>query len=225
MRIKDLPWFNRPASKLRRKGVESLDDAELLAILFGKGCKNESALELSNRLLKKYNWHKLGELCFNELKQECGNDYVKALRILSLVEINKRYNKQDRKGYNKRISSSEDVFNMFCDRFADEKQENFVVLYLDNKNNVIKEETISIGTLNASIVHPREVFKNAIKESANTVILVHNHPSGDCKPSKQDEEITKKLIETGKIIGIQVLDHVIIGQDKHYSFKDMKNLL
>lgn len=225
MRIKDLPWFNRPASKLRRKGVESLDDAELLAILFGKGDKKESALELSNRLLKKYNLNKLGELGFNELKKECNDDYVKALRILSLVEVSKRYNKQVRKGYSKSVSSSEDVFNMFCDRFADEKKENFVVLCLDNKNKVIKEETVSIGILNASIVHPREVFKSAIKESAAGIIIVHNHPSGDCKPSKQDEEITKKLVDSGKIIGIQVLDHIVIGQDRFYSFKDMKNTL
>lgn len=222
MKIKDLPWFNRPGFKLTKKGVDSLDDAELLAIIFGRGSKKESAIELSNRLLKKYNLNKLEDLSVKELAKECNWDFNKALQILSLIEISKRYNKLVRKGYSKRISSSEDVFNMFCDRFANEKKENFVVLYLDNKNKVIKEETVSVGILNASIVHPREVFKNAIKESAAGIIIVHNHPSGDCKPSDNDLETTEKLVQAGDLLCIPVLDHVVIGKACYWSWKDEK---
>ena len=119
-----------------------------------------------------------------------------------------------------KITSAEDVFNRFKDRLGQEKQEHFIVLYLDSKHQILKEETISIGTLDASLVHPREVFKRAIQESAYGIILVHNHPSGDPTPSDEDKEITEKLVECGEILGIKVLDHVIVGRDKYWNYKE-----
>lgn len=224
MRIKDLPWFNRPASKLRRKGVESLDDAELLAVIFGKGDKKESALELANRLLKRYNLNKLGELGFNELKKECNDDYVKALRILSCIELGKRYNKLLNKGYKNKISNAKDVYDLLRDEFGEKKKEHFICLFLDTQNKIIKQEIVSIGILDTSLIHPREVFNTAIKENAKSIILVHNHPSGDVTPSEGDINATDRVKETGKILKIHLIDHVIIGKEGYYSFKENSKL-
>ena len=217
MKIKELPKFNRPSSKLIKNGASSLDTAELLAIIFGVGSKGESALELSNRLLNKYNLHKFEDLGFKELIEECGDDVGKALRISSLIELSKRYNKLTNNGYKRSITSAKDVFDLLVDKYGKKKKEYFICLYLDTKNKIIKEEVISIGTLNASLVHPREIFKTAIKESANSIILVHNHPSGDSMPSKQDIEITNDLKKVGEMIGILVKDHIIIAGKKYTS--------
>ena len=218
MKIKDLPWFNRPGFKLTRKGVNFLDDAELLSIIFGVGSKGESALELSNKLLKKYNFNKLEDLSVKDLAKECKGNYNKALQILSLIEICKRYNKLIKGGYNgmierKEIKNSKDVYNMFIDKFRNYKKEVFSIILLDTKNKVINEpKEISVGTLNNSLVHPREVFKEAIRESANSIILVHNHPTDDPTPSDNDIEITKRIAKAADILGIKVLDHVIISK-------------
>ena len=221
MKIKDLPWFNRPGFKLTRKGVTSLDDAELLSIVFGVGSKGESALELANRLLNKYNLNKLENLSVKELAKECKWNYNKAMQILSLIEICKRYNKLINNGFTKDINSAKDVFNMFVDDLRNKKKEYLHMLPLDSKNRISgKQELVSIGTLDQALVHPREVFKEAIKNSASRIILVHNHPSGDCLPSKYDEEITKSLIDAGKIIGINIIDHIIISNKDYYSFND-----
>ena len=220
MKIKDLPWFNRPGFKLTRKGVDFLDDAELLAIIFGKGSKKESAIEISNRLLKKYNLNKLEDLSVKELAKECNWDFNKALQILSLIELSKRYNKLINKGYKNKISDAKDVYNLLKDELGCKKKEYFICLYLNTQNKIIKKEVISIGTLNSSLIHPREVFKTAIKESANSVILVHNHPSGDHNPSNEDLIITRKIVESGKILSIEVYDHLIIGKEKYYSFRE-----
>src|SRR3989344_9145947 len=128
MKIKDLPWFNRPGFKLTRKGVISLDDAELLSIIFGVGSKGESALELSNRLLKEYNFNKLEDLSVKDLAKECKWSYNKALQILSLIEICKRYNKLINNGFTKDINSAKDVFNRYAHKFVNEKKENFIAL-------------------------------------------------------------------------------------------------
>jgi DNA repair protein RadC len=198
MKIKDLPSFNKPSSKLLKHGASKLDTAELLAIIFGKGDKKESALEISNRLLKKYNLHKFEELGFKELLKECNNDIGKAFRLQALIELSKRYNKLVNNGYTRRISSAKDVYEYFVDDLGRLKKEHFICLYLDTKSKIIKDEVISVGTLNSSLVHPREVFKTAIKESANSIILVHNHPSGDVEPSSEDEFITKKFEKYGE---------------------------
>lgn len=219
MKIKDMPFFTQPYHRLKKNGVSSLSDAELLAIIISSGSRGESAVDTANRILKRYNFNKLSELNLTELKKELGNE-VKALRVLSLLEINKRNNKLQRGGFGNTIESAKDIFNLFVEDLKNKKKEHFYALYLDTKNRIIeKPELISTGTLNSSIVHPREIFKEAIKKSANAIILVHNHPSGDCSPSDEDLQITKKLIDAGKLLGIKVLDHVIIG-DEFWSWKD-----
>ena len=221
MKIKDIPNFNRPGSKLIKNGVSSLDTAELLSIVFGVGSKGESAIELSNRLLKDYNLHKFEELGFKELTKECKGDFVKAMKLLSIVELSKRYNKLVKGGYNKKpINSAKDIYNMFVDEMRNYKKEVLKVVLLDTKNVPISIKEVSVGTLNSSLIHPREVFKDAIKESANSIILVHNHPSGNCNPSNEDIEMTKLLVQAGEHLGVKVLDHVIIGKRKYYSFKE-----
>jgi len=217
MNIQSLHFSSKPSYKLIRQGATGLDTAELLAILLGRGRKGESVLELSHKLLNSYNLHGLDGLSYRQLKELCG-DHVKPLQILSFVELSKRYNKLINGGYKQRITSAEDVFNRFKDRLGQEKQEHFIVLYLDSKHQILKEETISIGTLDASLVHPREVFKRAIQESAYGIILVHNHPSGDPEPSEEDKFMTEKISEAGELLGIKVMDHVIIGKETYWGF-------
>jgi DNA repair protein RadC len=234
MKIKDLPWYDRPDFKLTKKGVQALSDSELLSIIFWSNNKeDEYALSISNRILKEYNLHKLEDAGFNEIlnivklnkfKKAEYSDFKKVRKLLSLIELSKRYNKLKNKGYKYKISSAKDVYDYFVDEYSSKKKEYFICLYLDTKNNIIKDEEISVGTLNSSLVHPREVFVGAIRERANSIILVHNHPSGDCEPSIEDEEITEKLIEAGELLGVRLLDHVIVGNDMYFSFKDEKKI-
>lgn len=214
MLIKEMPFYNRPSYKLIEKGSTYLDDAELLAIIINSGNKKENAIDLSNRLLKKHNLHGLGRLSYNELKKEFNGDKIKPIKIMSLIELSKRYGKLTKGGYNsKPISSAKDVYDMLVDEMKDYKQEVFKIILLDTKNKPISVKDISIGTLNSTLVHPREVFKEAIKESANAIILVHNHPTADPTPSENDLEITKRLAKSGDILGIKILDHVIISKN------------
>ena len=220
MNIKDIPWFDRPGERLSHKGVEVLSSSDLLAILLGKG-KNESVMALSSRLLSKYDFDNLEGLSLEELTVECKGDKVSALKILSLIEISKRYHKKLVGGYGKKIiTSAKDVYNMFSDEMRNLKQEVLKIVLLDTKNNVIGVKEVSKGTLNASLVHPREVFKEAIRASAFSFILVHNHPSGDCNPSDEDILITEKLSKLGDELGIKVLDHVIVGKDKYWNWRE-----
>ena len=182
MKIDDMPWFEKPDVRISKEGVDKLTDVELLAMIIGKGT-NEGVLDLSNRLIKKYNLNRLEDLGVEELTKEC-NDKVTALRILSFIELSKRYNKLVKGGYNtKVINSAKDVYNMFVDEYRNYKKEVLSVVLLDTKLRVIKVKEVSVGILNSSLSHPREIFKEAIKESAYAIILVHNHPSGDCTPS------------------------------------------
>ncbi|MBU0963069.1 MAG: DNA repair protein RadC [Nanoarchaeota archaeon] len=224
MKIKDLPQFNRPGFKLTRNGVGSLDDAELLSIIFGIGSKEESALELANRLLKKYNFNKLEDLSVNDLAKECNNNFNKALQLLSLIEICKRYNTLISGGYCSSIKSANDVFNIYRNKFINSKKEYVVVLYLNIHKKIIKQETVSIGILDASLIHPREIFSNAIKENASSIVLVHNHPSGEIEPSEGDKNVTEMIKEAGKIIKINLIDHIIIGNNNYYSFRESGTL-
>ncbi len=219
MKIRDIPWYNRPGVRLKKKGVSNLSDAELLAIILGRGNKEENAIDMSNRVLGNYNFHKLADLSLPELEKEFNNQ-VKSMKITAMFEIFKRTNRLHKKGFNKKIGNAEDVFNYYVDELRDKKKEHFYALLLDTKNRIIAEELVSVGILDASIIHPREVFKSAIKASSNSVILVHNHPSGDCTPSKEDEDVTKILENAGDLLGINVLDHIIIGKDNYYSFKE-----
>jgi len=230
MKIKEIPWYDRPGFRLTREGVEKLSNPELLSIIFWANEEEDESLELSNKILNKHKLNKIDDVGYNELVSLiCGkrkakyHDFMKVMKLLSLIEISKRYNKLVKGGYNKKpINSAQDVYNMFVDELRGYKKEVLKVVLLNTKNVPISVKEVSVGTLNSSLIHPREVFKEAIKESANSIILVHNHPSGDCSPSREDEEITETLKNAGNILCIKVLDHVIIGKGKYYSVIENK---
>ena len=216
MRLRDISVENRPRERLISQGVTVLSDAEILALILGSGTKNENAVDLSNRLLSHFDL--LSTSSLSELQKLKGIGVARACQLLALFEFSKRFNSS--KVIGKKISCSKDVYDFVKSKMVDLDKEHFVVLLLDSKNRVLKEVLVSIGILNSSLVHPREVFKQAIKESANSIILVHNHPSGDVTPSKEDYEVTTKLREVGELMGIRVLDHVIVGSEGYYSFNE-----
>lgn len=208
MIIKDISVSERPRERLLEKGADSLSDSEILALILEKGSVGESVIELSHRLINCYGLDSLNSLSLSELMKLKGIGLAKASKIVAAFELSKRVNAG--KVLGKEINSASDVASYYMEKLKDSKKEHFYALLLDSKNRIIKEELISVGTLNASLVHPREVFKSAIKESANAIILVHNHPSGDCEPSFEDYSITKKLKEAGELINVKFLDHIIV---------------
>ena len=207
---------SRPRERLQEVGVESLSDAELLSIILRTGTKAENVIDMSNRLIALYGRDELFNCTINELEKIKGIGKGKAMQLLAISEIGKRIRLKKKK--QDKIDSAKDIFNLFEERLRSEKQEHFFTVLLNTKNYIIGIEKISIGILDASIIHPREIFKSAIRNSASRIILVHNHPSGDPEPSEEDLEITNKLIESGELIGIEVLDHIIIGDDKYWSW-------
>ena len=219
----EIPLENRPRERLKKNGVSVLSDAELLAIILQNGTKEENVIDMSNRLISKYGLDKLSDCSIKELQLIKGVGEAKAMQVIALFELSKRV----RGGSiaEKVVKNSEDVAKYYIEKLKDKKKEYFYALLLDSKNRIIKEELISIGTLNSSLVHPREVFKEAIKSSANAIILVHNHPSGDCEPSKADEHIADRFDEGGKLIKIKVVDFVIIGKENFYSFREKAKLI
>jgi DNA repair protein RadC len=218
MKIKEIPEQNRPRERMIKHGPETLSDSELMAIILRTGTINENVIDMSNRLISEHGLNNIFSCSLNELQQIKGIGKAKACQILAISELNKRNNQS--KNPIKRISKAEDVFSLFHDRLKDEKQEHFYILMLNTKNHIIAEHKISTGILDASIVHPREVFKPAIKNSASKIILIHNHPSGDPSPSSEDIDITNKLKSFGDELGIKVLDHVIIGNGKWWNWAE-----
>ena len=218
MKIKEMPNDSRPRERFLKLGPQSLSDAELFAILLRTGSKGENVIDMSNRLINEYGLDKLLNCSLIELEKIKGIGPAKAMQILTIAELQKRINQS--KKPRTFISSAKAVYDLLNERLMDEKQENFIVILLNNRNYLIKEELITKGILDASIIDSREVFKSAIRNSASRIILVHNHPSGDPTPSKEDEEVTNNLVEAGDLLGIKVLDHVIIGKDKFWSWKE-----
>ncbi|CAH0132506.1 DNA integrity scanning protein DisA [Peribacillus sp. Bi96] len=220
MLIRDYPKEERPRERFLQDGPQSLSNQELLALLLRTGSKEESVLQLSGRLINSFKGLRLlKEASVEELTVIKGIGEAKAIHILASVELGRRINKlNDQDRYV--IRSPEDGANYCMEEMRFLSQEHFVCLYLNTKNQVLQKTTVFIGSLNASIVHPREVFKEAFKRSAASIICLHNHPSGDPSPSREDIEVTKRLVECGKIIGIEVLDHIIIGEHKYISLKE-----
>jgi DNA repair protein RadC len=216
--IKDLPEDMRPREKMVRLGEGRLDDHELLAIILGMGTARLNALDLAQQLMIKYRTlRKLREASLEELMSEHGIGPAKAVSIKAAIELGRRLALcQDTKVF---ITSPEDVKTLVMEDMRYLDREHFKVIYLDRKGGIIVTEEISVGGLHSSVAHPREVFKNAVKRSAAAIILVHNHPSGDPAPSSEDMETTRRLVEAGQIVGIEVLDHVIIGDNKYCSMK------
>jgi DNA repair protein RadC len=217
MKISDMDKAERPRERMINEGAEALSNSELLAIILQKGYPPHSAVEVANRLLAKYGIEKLSELSVPELRAINGIGIVKALQIKALFELNKRHFQARKYQRIKRVKEPKHVYDLFIEQLSGKKKEHFYVLLLDSNNQVIGKDLVSIGTLNMSVIHPREVFQNAIKESANAIIIVHNHPSGNVNPSDEDREITDRLKEAGDVLGIKVLDHVIIGKNKYRS--------
>ena len=215
-KIKDLLKVERPREKLMHYRPEKLSNSELLAILLRSGKRGENVVEMANKILKKFGANELPNLSFKDLKNYNGLGPAKACEIVSCFELGKRLLKNKKSQI---YIKPKDVWEELKD-LRDHKKEHFVVFYLDTRNQEIKREIISIGSLNANLVHPREVFEPAVKNLAAQIILAHNHPSGNSSPSKDDLEITKRLVEAGKILGIEVIDHIIVSKDNFYSFKD-----
>jgi DNA repair protein RadC len=218
--IRDFPQSERPRERLITDGPESLSNQELLAIILRTGTKDESVLQLSNRLLKKFEGLRmLKDATVEEITSIKGIGLAKAVQIIASLELGRRISRLQ---YDDRyvIRSPEDAAKYVMEDMRFLTQEHFVSVYLNTKNQVIHKKTVFIGSLNASIVHPREVYKEALKRSAASIICIHNHPSGDPTPSREDIEVTKRLAECGKIIGIELLDHLIIGEQKYVSLKE-----
>lgn len=218
MKLKDLPNFERPREKLIEKGASALKKEELLAIVLRTGIKGKNVLTVARDILSEYGNKKLLDVSFKELKNMRGVGASKAAQILAALELGKRLY-QEKIVKEVYLASPEDVAKEVA-HIRENKKENFIALYLDARNRLIHKETISIGTLNASLVHPREVFEPALTHHAAAIIVAHNHPSGDPEPSKDDREITKRLVEAGKILGIEVTDHLIVAGDTFMSFKE-----
>ncbi len=217
--IKQLPPELRPRERLLAGGPEALSSAELLGILFGTGSSEKTAVELASEVISENgDLFGLHNVSVHDLVQTRGIGEAKACIILAAVEFGKRLGRVRNPG-RPVISSPADVDGLLRGRIANLDRENFVVLLLTTKNEVIEMPTISVGTLSASLVHPREVFKPAIKASAASVILAHNHPSGKDEPSREDREVTRRMSDAAQIVGIEVLDHVILG-DGYFSMKE-----
>lgn len=219
VRIKDLPEEERPYEKLINNGVEKLSNEELLAIIIKTGTKKYSAKEIASILLKNINnINELKNLNYTNLLKIEGIGYKKSCSILASIELGKRIFNNNISLINKKLNGSKLVFDYYKDVLKDKKQEYFYCVYLDNSKRIVYEKLLFIGTINYSVVHPREVFKEAYSYSASSIICVHNHPSDNLMPSNQDIEITKQLINVGNLLGIKIIDHVIIGSNNYYSF-------
>lgn len=209
--IKQLPRELRPRERLLEAGPGSLSDAELLGLLFGTGSTKKTAVELAEEVISESGGrYGLYDVSVPELVEVDGVGEAKACVILAAVELARRLAKVRDPG-KPVISSPTDVDGLLRGRITERDRENFVVVLLNAKNEVLDYPTVSVGTLSSSLVHPREVFKPAIRASAASVILAHNHPSGQMEPSREDREVTRRLCEAARIVGIEVLDHVILG--------------
>ena len=221
--LHDLPKSERPRERLQKFGAEALSAQELLVLILGRGIPGESVTVTSQRLLSTFgNVKAISEASLEELGKVKGIGLAKASQIKAAFELAKR--SEEEMGEKISIKSSEDVVKLIRPKLKDKKKEYFLLLSLNSRNNLIRVSDVSIGTLNANLIHPREVFKEAIQSLAVSVVLVHNHPSGDATPSKDDIEITKQLIEASKIMDITILDHIIISDRDYKSMKD-KELL
>lgn len=220
-KLKDTPKIEWPREKLAKYGAEFLKDNELLAILIGTGTEGKNVIDVAKEILSRFSKKKLLGLSFDQLKQVRGIGPAKACQILASFELSKRVLKVDTSNTRPTIQTPKDVIAQVS-YLKNYKKENFVVLYLNTRNELISKETISIGTLNANLVHPREVFEPAITNLSTSVVFIHNHPSGNPEPSEDDIKLTKQLVDAGKILGIDVLDHIIVGSESFCSFKDKK---
>ena len=216
---------DRPREKLMTKGKGQLSKAELIAILIGSGNREESAVQLAQNILNSIgnNLAELSNLSINNLKKFKGIGEAKAISIVAALELGKRRLSEDVL-VRKKIKSSEDAFHLLYAELSDKTYEEFWVLMLDRANQVIKKINISEGGMAGTVADPKKIFKMALDSNASSIILAHNHPSNNLKPSQNDIDLTKKLKGAGKLLDVEVLDHLIIGNDSYYSFADESTL-
>ncbi len=218
--IKQLPKEERPREKMKELGLASLTDVELLAILLKSGTKNESVKVLATKVMLRYHTLRaLQKTSLEELMKIKGIKEAKAMSILCAIELGNRLQKEPIKE-KKKIETPKDLYDYFHLDLEKETQEHFIAVFLNTKNEILSFKTIFIGSANKSIVHPRDIFKEAIRSSAVKMMVLHNHPSGDPTPSKEDINFTKRLMKAGELMQIPLLDHVIIGMNQYYSFYD-----
>ena len=223
MKVKEIPLDDRPREKLLLRGAQSLTDAELIAIMLRTGTKGISVIEIAQQLVKKYiNLAQLATQSAKSLQKNLSIGKDKAATLLAAFEISRRVDSQGKWFANKTIVSPSDVAEIFIPLLRDEVKEKFIVISLNSANKIIRYNIISVGNLTTSVVHPREVYKIAIENNSASIILMHNHPSGNPEPSNEDIQITKKLVEAGKIIDINVFDHIIIGGNTYSSFVERR---
>ncbi len=219
--VKELPISERPYEKLEKYGAAVLSDAELLAIIIRSGSRQDRSIDVAHKILMLNQRGLAGihHLTLKELQVIPGIGRVKAIQLKSLAELSTRISKTQALS-KMQISSPSSVAGIYMEEMRHLQQEHLKIVLLDTKNNIISDSTISMGTVNASLINPREVFIHALKNSAVHMIILHNHPSGDPSPSKEDIAVTRRLIEAGELIGIKLLDHIVIGDGKYISLKE-----
>ena len=226
LKIKDLPVNERPRERLLKYGCENISNVDLLSILLKTGVKGENVTLLASRLLKSCT----DITDFKDINKEMlvkinGIGDAKAIEILAAIELGRRIFVEKRYEKKKKYNNSKIIYDDHKYLFYDKKQEYFYCLYLNTKKEIIERKLLFMGTLNKSIAHPREVFKEAYRLSASSIICLHNHPSGNLKPSKEDLEFTESLVKIGIIQGIPIIDHIIVNDESYYSFYDHHNIL
>lgn len=216
MLLHDLPQFRRPREKLLNKGVDALSDAELLALLIHTGYHHKNAVELSQKLLQKYTLGQFLSQPITTLSKEKGLGLAKIARLKACLAIATRISQLQPVSL---VSTARDVM-LLSTHLTTYKQEHLQALYLDARQQLLCQLTVSIGTINASLIHPREVFAPAIEHRATALIMVHNHPSGEAEPSADDIQATQRIADAGELLDIPLLDHVIVTQQSYFSFRE-----
>ena len=223
--VRDMPASDRPRERMKRLGAEALSTAELLACIMGSGTQGDSVVMTSQKLLSDFgNLQNVAAASIQELSRSRGIGEARAIQVKAAFEIGRRLPDPDYSEKGKPVQSPEEAYSSMQEKLRGKKKEHFYVLCLDTRNRVKDKRPVSIGNLDSSIVHPREVFKDAISSLAAAVIFVHNHPSGDLEPSAEDINLTKRLVEAGELLGIPVLDHIIVA-DKGYISLKSRNLI
>lgn len=223
-RIKEIPKDERPRERLKEVGVENITNTELLSIILKTGTKNKSVKDLSLEILKNHEIVDLKDISINDLMKIKGIGEVKAIELLSAIELGKRIYLKEPKVLEK-LDNPKEIWESSRYLLNNKKQEYFYCLYFDNKQRLIERKLLFMGTINRSVTHMREIFKEAYRVSATSLVCIHNHPSNDVTPSKEDIKFTRNLFKTGELQGIPVVDHIIIGDDNYYSFYEHINIL
>lgn len=222
--LSNIPINERPRERLVKYGVETLSLQELLSLIFGRGVKGESVYNISKKLISTFDsLEKLSEVSIEGLRQIKGLGLAKACQIKACFEIARRLKEEDSIEHkNHIIKQPKDLYYLLKEKIINFHKEYFIAVSLDNRNKVINIDIISIGTLNSSLIHPRETFEMAIKNHAASIIICHNHPSGELEPSKDDLIVTQNLVKAGKLLGIEIADHIIITKKNYFSFREKK---